>query len=200
MTSSTSHLNCRFSVENIPLYDSADDEPTSMSKDILLVSDGPVTQYGNMNTIQSAENPGNANTNELAPMSIDPLTASSNKFTPMTVEPLNAVAMGADLVENGSVEYSAQDTHDAPQNTMQQVANHQNQTNSPNNHSELVPLKLPKVRGRKPKYGPRKQLLNIPDICDRLASSVAREEILYCEVIISINVLKTWKFLDSYNL
>ncbi|KAK3144771.1 hypothetical protein QOZ80_4AG0317660 [Eleusine coracana subsp. coracana] len=174
----------RFSVENIPLYDSADDEPTSMSKDILLVNDGPITQYGNKSTIQSAENPGTARTNESIPMIIDSLTASSNEFTPLTIEPLNAIPMGADLVENGSIEYCAEHTHDAPQNTMQQVANHQNQTDSPNNnHSELAPLKLPKVRGRKPKHGPRKQSLNIPDICDHLASSVAREEILYCEEV-----------------
>lgn len=148
-----------------------------------------MTQYG----IQSAENPGIASTTESAPMSIDPLTGSSNEFTPMTVELLNAVPMGADLVENGSVEYCAQHTDDAPQNTMQQDANHQNQTDSQYNNQELVSLKLPKVRGRKPKYGPRKQLFNIRDICDRLASSVAREEILYCEVIILINVLKNWK-------
>ncbi|TVU14514.1 hypothetical protein EJB05_37988 [Eragrostis curvula] len=188
----------RFSVENIPLYDSADDEPTSISKDILLSNDGPITQYGNSNTIQSTENPGTvrahefapmvvepltASTNEPTPMSIDPLSASSNEFTPMTIEPLNAIPMGADLVENGSIEYSALDTHDTPQDTMQQVANQQNHTESQNNsdHSQLVPVKLLKVRGRKPKHGPRKQLLNIPDICDRLASSVAREEILYCE-------------------
>jgi hypothetical protein len=127
-------------------------------------------------------------TNELTPMSIDPLSTSSNEFTPMTIEPLNAIPMGGDLVENGLTEYCAQNTHDAPQNTMQQSVNHQNQSESQNNnHSKLVPLKLPKVRGRKPKHDPRKQLFNIPDICDQLASSVTREEILYCEVSISIN-------------
>ena len=111
---------CRFSVENIPLYDSADDEPTSINKDILLSSHGMVTEYSSISTVQSTENPGNAGTNEfapiivdeltassnvLAPMNIEPLTASSNEFTPMTIEPLNAMPMVAHVVENGSTEY-----------------------------------------------------------------------------------------------
>jgi hypothetical protein len=186
-------LIARFSVENIPLYDSADDAPTSISKDILLVNDEPITQYGhNNNTIQTTENSGTASINEFTPMSINPLTASSNESTPMTIEPLNAIPMGSDVVENGSTKYSAQHTHDA-RYTMQQAENDQNQTNSQNSNSNsgLIPLKLPKVRGRKPKHGPRKQFLNIPGICDRLASSVACEEILYCEVNIYINF--TWK-------
>ncbi|KAL6652891.1 hypothetical protein ACP70R_011816 [Stipagrostis hirtigluma subsp. patula] len=201
----------RFSVENIPLYDSADDEPTSLSKDILLANDGLVTQYRS-NTMQSAENPGtssnefvpmiveqstansnelapmtveprNASSNELAAMTVEPLNASSNEFTPMTIEPLNAIPMGSDFIETGPTEYSTQDARDAPRNPMCTVANQQNQTESQKNstHSELAPVKsLPKVRGRKPKRDPRKTL-SIPDICDRLASSVAREEILYCE-------------------
>ncbi|XP_062185244.1 histone-lysine N-methyltransferase ASHH1 isoform X2 [Phragmites australis] len=189
----------RFSVENIPLYDSADDERTSISKDILLANNCPITQYGNNNTVHSTETPVTASTNEfapmvveqliassneLAPMTVEPLTASSNEFTPMTIEPLNAIPMGADFVENGSVEYSAEDARDAPQNSVQKVANNQNQTESQNNnHSELVPVRSsPKLPGRKAKRGPRKQL-NITDICDRLASSVAREEILYCEEV-----------------
>ncbi|KAL5679244.1 hypothetical protein ACJX0J_005629, partial [Zea mays] len=56
-----------------------------------------------------------------------------------------------------------------------------NQTGSQNNgnHSALVPVK---PRGRKPKRIVHKQL-DIPDICDRLTSSVACEEILYCEEV-----------------
>jgi len=191
---------CRFSVENIPLYDSADDEPTSSNKDILLSSHGMVTEYSNISTVQSTENPGNAGTNEfapiivdeltassnvLAPMNIEPLTASSNEFTPMTIEPLNAMPMVAHLVENGSTAYSVQDTHDVSQNSVSKAANHANQTGSQNNsnHSALVPVKpAPKRRGRKPKRVLHKQR-DIPDICDRLTSSVACEEILYCEVI-----------------
>ncbi|KAL5650877.1 hypothetical protein ACJX0J_036335, partial [Zea mays] len=60
-----------------------------------------------------------------------------------------------------------------------------NQTGSQNNsnHSTLVPVKpTPKRRGRKPKRIVHKQL-DIPDICDRLTSSVACEEILYCEEV-----------------
>jgi hypothetical protein len=138
---------CRFSVENIPLYDSADDEPTSINKDILLSSHGMVT-----------ENPGNAGTNEfapiivdgltassngLAPMNVEPLTASSNEFTPMTIEPLNAMPMVAHLVEIGSTEYSVQDTHDVSQNSVAKAASHANQTGSQNNsnHSALGPCK-----------------------------------------------------------
>lgn len=186
---------CRFSVENIPLYDSADDEPTSINKDILLTSHGLVTQCSS-STVQSTENPGNARTNELAPMIVDQLTASSNGlapmnvepssassngFTPMNVEPLNAIPMAAHVVENGSTEYSVQD---ASQNLVPKSANHANETGSQNNsnHSVLVPVKpAPKRRGRKPKRVLPKQL-DIPDICDRLTSSVACEEILYCEV------------------
>ncbi|CAD6263699.1 unnamed protein product [Miscanthus lutarioriparius] len=192
----------RFSVENIPLYDSADDEPTSINKDILLSSHGMVTEYSSISTVQSTENPGNAGTNEfapiivdeltassngLAPMNIEPLTASSNAFTPMTIEPLNAMPMVAHVVENGSTEYSVQGTndHDVSQNSVPKAANHANQTGSQNNsnHSALVPVKsAPKRRGRKPKRVLHKQL-DIPDICDRLTSSVACEEILSCEEV-----------------
>jgi hypothetical protein len=187
---------CRFSVENIPLYDSADDEPTSINKEILVSSDGMVTQYSNISRVQSTENPGNTGTNEFAPIIVDELTTSSNGLAPMNVEPLtvssneftpsNAMPMVARLVENGSTGYSAQDTHDASQNSAPKAANHANQTGPQNNsnHSALVPVKpAPKRRGRKPKRVVHKQL-DIPDICDRLTSSVACEEILYCEVMV----------------
>ncbi|KAL6883594.1 hypothetical protein ACP4OV_011008 [Aristida adscensionis] len=189
----------RFSVENIPLYDSADDERTSVSKDILLVSDGPITPYSNNNIVQSADNSGTSSNefvpmvveqltvkeNKFTPMTVEPLSASSHEFTPMTIEPLNAIPMGVDFIENGSTEHSTQNTHDVPRNAVCKVENQQSQTESEKNstHSELFPVKpSPKVPGRKPKRHPRKQM-NIPDICDRLASSVAREEILYCEEV-----------------
>jgi len=184
----------RFSVENIPLYDSADDEPTSINKEILLGNGGSIAQYGNSDTVQNTENPGIANTNEFAPMiveqftassnelatmTVEPLAASSNEFTPMTIEPLNAIPMVARFAENGSTEHNAQDSHVASQNSVPEAAKHQNQTESQN--KALVPVKpIPKRRGRKPKRVVRK--LDIPDICDRLVSSVACEEILYCEV------------------
>jgi len=185
----------RFSVENVPLYDSADDEPTSINKEILLGNGGSIAQYGNSDTVQNTENPGIANTNEFAPMiveqftassnelatmTVEPLAASSNEFTPMTVEPLNAIPMGARFAENGLTEHNAQDSHVAPQNSVPEAANHENQTESQN--KALVPVKpIPKRRGRKPKRVVRK--LDIPDICDRLVSSVACEEILYCEEV-----------------
>lgn len=125
-----------------------------------------------------------ASSNELAPMSVEPITASSNEFTPMTTEPLNALPMVAHLAENGSTEYSVQDIHGASEISAPKAGNHANQTESQNNsnHSALIPVKpTPKRRGRKPKRVLRKEL-DIPDICDRLASSVACEEILYCEV------------------
>lgn len=189
----------RFSVENIPLYDSTDDEPTSINKEILLGNGGLIAQYDNGDTAKITENARTESTNEfapmmveqftaslneLAPMAVEPLAASSNEFVPMTIEPLNAIPMAAQFVENGSTEYSAQDTHLAPQNSVPEAANHQNQTESQNssNHLALVPVKsIPKRRGRKPKRVLVKQM-DIPDICNRLTSSVAREEILYCEV------------------
>jgi hypothetical protein len=98
----------------------------------------------------------------------------------MTIEPLNAIPMVARFAENGSTEHNAQDSHVTPQNSVPEAANHQNQTESQN--KALVPVKpIPKRRGRKPKRVVRKQL-DIPDICDQLVSSVACEEILYCEV------------------
>uniref|UniRef100_A0A0D3FVX7 SET domain-containing protein n=1 Tax=Oryza barthii TaxID=65489 RepID=A0A0D3FVX7_9ORYZ len=139
----------RFSVENVPLYDSADDEPTSIPKDIL-IKDEPNTQDGNNNTIQNTG---------------IPIIASSIDFT-----------------QNGSIEYGAQCAEDALQNSTRGVANLQNQS-APrdNNHTELVAVKRrPTLRGGKAKRGMRKQL-NVAGICDRLASEVAREEILYCE-------------------
>ncbi|EEC77282.1 hypothetical protein OsI_15918 [Oryza sativa Indica Group] len=138
-----------FSVENVPLYDSADDEPTSIPKDIL-IKDEPNTQDGNNNTIQNTG---------------IPIIASSIDFT-----------------QNGSIEYGAQCAEDALQNSTRGVANLQNQS-APrdNNHTELVAVKRrPTLRGGKAKRGMRKQL-NVVGICDRLASEVAREEILYCE-------------------
>lgn len=117
-------------------------------------------------------------------MAVEPLTASSNEFTPMTIEPLNAIPMGVDFTEDGTTGYGAQYADDALQNSTDKVANHQNQSVPQNNHhhTELVPVKIkPKFPGGKAKRDLRKQL-NVPDICDRLASAVAREEILYCEV------------------
>nr|CAB3487044.1 unnamed protein product [Digitaria exilis] len=190
----------RFSVENIPLYDSTDDEPTSINKEIFLGNGGLIAQYDNGDTAKITENARTESTNEfapmmveqftaslneLAPMAVEPLAASSNEFVPMTIEPLNAIPMAAQFVENGLTEYSAQDTHLAPQNSVPEAANHQNQTESQNssNHLALVPVKsIPKRRGRKPKRVLVKQM-DIPDICNRLTSSVAREEILYCEEV-----------------
>uniref|UniRef100_A0A0D3FVX9 SET domain-containing protein n=1 Tax=Oryza barthii TaxID=65489 RepID=A0A0D3FVX9_9ORYZ len=186
----------RFSVENVPLYDSADDEPTSIPKDIL-IKDEPNTQDGNNNTIQNTGipiiassskftpmnvEPSIASSNEFTPMNVEPLNVSSNELTPMTIEPLNAIPMGVDFTQNGSIEYGAQCAEDALQNSTRGVANLQNQS-APrdNNHTELVAVKRrPTLRGGKAKRGMRKQL-NVAGICDRLASEVAREEILYCE-------------------
>nr|CAH66406.1 OSIGBa0093L02.2 [Oryza sativa] len=186
----------RFSVENVPLYDSADDEPTSIPKDIL-IKDEPNTQDGNNNTIQntgipiiasSSEftpmnvEPSIASSNEFTPMNVEPLNVSSNELTPMTIEPLNAIPMGVDFTQNGSIEYGAQCAEDALQNSTRGVANLQNQSvPRDNNHTELVAVKRrPTLRGGKAKRAMRKQL-NVVGICDRLASEVAREEILYCE-------------------
>ncbi|KAF0893843.1 hypothetical protein E2562_029718 [Oryza meyeriana var. granulata] len=188
----------RFSVENVPLYDSADDEPTSIPKDILLIKDEPNTQDSNNNIVQGTENlriassnefapmtvePLIASSNEFAPMTVEPLTASSNEFTPMTIEPLNAVPMGVDFTQNGSIEYGAQYAEDALQNSTHEVANLQSQS-APrdNNHTKLVVVRRkPALHGGKARRGMHKQL-NVAGICDRLASAVAREEIMYCEV------------------
>uniref|UniRef100_A0A0E0KQQ1 Ubiquitinyl hydrolase 1 n=1 Tax=Oryza punctata TaxID=4537 RepID=A0A0E0KQQ1_ORYPU len=187
----------RFSVENVPLYDSTDDEPTSIPKDILLIKDEPFTQDGSNNSIQNTENPIIASSseftpmnveplvassNEFTPMNVEPLNASSNEFTPMTIEPLNAIPMGVDFTQNGSIECGAQYAEDALQNSTCEVANLQSQS-APrgNNHTELVAVKRrPALRGGKAKRGMHKQL-NVAGICDRFASEVAREEILYCE-------------------
>lgn len=190
----------RFSVENIPIYDSTDEEHTSIPKDILLAKNEPITQRSNNSTVQSTENPGiaisnelmamtvepfMAGSNELTPMTVEPLMASSNGLTPMTIEPLRAIPMGVDFVENGSTEYGAQYADDVLENSAHRVAKLQNRSSpqSKNHHTELVPVRSkPKFRGGKAKRGLRKQL-NVADICDRLSSAVAREEILYCEEV-----------------
>uniref|UniRef100_A0ACD5UYC0 Uncharacterized protein n=1 Tax=Avena sativa TaxID=4498 RepID=A0ACD5UYC0_AVESA len=172
----------RFSVENIPLYDSADDEPTSIPRDILLAEDQPMTQESNSGTVQNTENPEIASSNEFTPMTVEPLIA--NELTPMTVEPLRAIPAG-DFSENGSTEYGAQYADDTLQNSTHKIAKLENQSSPQNNnrHTELVLMRpKPKFRGGKAKRGLRKQL-NVADICDRLASAAAREEILYCEEV-----------------
>ncbi|VAH47780.1 unnamed protein product [Triticum turgidum subsp. durum] len=134
----------RFSVENIPLYDSTDDEHTSIPKDTILAKDEPVTQENNSNVAHTTENPE---------------IASSNEFTPLSVEPL--------------------------MNSMHKVARLENQSSPQNNnhHTELVLVRpTPKFRGGKAKRGLCKQL-NVADICDRLASAAARQEILFCEEV-----------------
>lgn len=189
----------RFSVENIPLYDSCDDEPTSIPRDILLPEDKPLTQESNNGTVQSTENPEIASSNEytpmiveplmassdeLTPVTVEPLTASSDELTPMTIEPLRAIPMG-DFNENGSTEYGAQYADDTLQNSTHKIAKLENQSSPQNNnhHTELVLVRpKPTYRGGKTKRGLRKQL-NVADICDRLASAEAREEILYCEEV-----------------
>uniref|UniRef100_A0A0D9W4Z1 Histone-lysine N-methyltransferase n=1 Tax=Leersia perrieri TaxID=77586 RepID=A0A0D9W4Z1_9ORYZ len=187
----------RFSVENVPLYDSADDAPMSIAKDILLIKDELITQDSNSNTVLNTENPsiGSSNvfqpmnveplvasSNEFTPVSVEPLAASSSEFTPMTIEPLNAIPMGVDFTQNGSIEYGAQYTEHALQSSTDEVASLQSQSApQENNHRELVVVRCkPALRGGKAKRGLRKQL-NVPGICDRLASAVAREEIMYCE-------------------
>ncbi|KAG8082001.1 hypothetical protein GUJ93_ZPchr0014g47413 [Zizania palustris] len=188
----------RFSVENVPLYDSADDAPTSIPKDIL-IKDETNTLDGNSNTVQITENPRIASSNEFTPMIVEPMIVSSNEFTPMAVEPLttslneftptiveplNAIPMGVEFTQNGSIEYGTQYVDDALQDSTHKAANLQSQTsqdNDKNYHRELVVVKpKPQFRGRKNKRGLRKQL-NVPGICDRLASAMAREEILYYE-------------------
>ncbi|KAM3367444.1 hypothetical protein ACQJBY_016195 [Aegilops geniculata] len=175
----------RFSVENIPLYDSTDDEHTSIPKDTILAKDEPVTQENNSNIVHTAENPEIASSNEFTPLSVEPLTASSDELTPMTIEPLIAVPVGVDIMENGLTEYGAQYSDDAAQNSMHKVAKLENQSSPQNNnhHTELVLVRpTPKFRGGKAKRGLRKQL-NVADICDRLASAAARQEILFCEEV-----------------
>lgn len=188
-------LNGRFSVENIPLYDSTDDEHTSIPKDTILAKDEPVTQENNSNMVHTTENPEIASSNEFTPLSVEPLTASSDELTPMTIEPLIAVPVGVDIMENGLTEYGAQYSDDTAQNSMHKVAKLENQSSPQNNnhHTELVLVRpTPKFRGGKAKRGLRKQL-NVADICDRLASAAARQEILFCEVKTNSNslVLKT---------
>jgi hypothetical protein len=135
-------------------------------------------------------NPEIGSSNEFTPMIVEPLAASSDEPTPMIVEALRVIPVG-DFIENGSTEYVAQYGDDNMQNSMHKIAKLENQSSPQNNnhHTELVPVRpLPKFRGGKTKRGLRKQL-NVADICDRLASAEAREEILYCEVKANCNPL-----------
>ena len=132
--------------------------------------------------------PLTASSDELTPMNVEPPTASSDELTQMTIEPLRAIPMG-DFSANGSTECGPQYADDALQNSTHKIAKLENQSSPQNNnhHTELVLVRpKPKIRGGKAKRGLRKQL-NVADICDRLASAEAREEILYCEVKTSCN-------------
>jgi hypothetical protein len=170
----------------------------------LAEEDKPNTQESNSGTVQSTGNREIASSNEftpmtaepsassgeLTPMIVEPLTASLDELTQMTIEPLRAIPVG-DFSENGSTEYGAEYADDTLQNSTHKIAKLENQSSpqNKNHHTELVPVRpKPAFRGGKAKRGLRKQL-NVADICDRLASAEAREEILYCEVKTNINPL-----------
>ncbi|XP_073003236.1 histone-lysine N-methyltransferase ASHH1 [Typha latifolia] len=159
----------RYSVENIPLYDSEDDEPAKFLKAIIPSKDTITLEKENENFLMNSE------------------ILEADLFSqamPISVEPLNSIPMEIDYVKNEAAEDDSMYQHDLQQNFTNKnsmISRIRSNSACRNYHIELSPSKnSPQFPGGKSKCLPRKQL-NVVLICERLASSEACEEILICE-------------------
>ncbi|XP_020112065.1 histone-lysine N-methyltransferase ASHH1 isoform X1 [Ananas comosus] len=151
----------RYSVENIPLYDSEDDEPTKYLKAIVPSTDSTITGKEQENFLSTDE------------------VLDSMEFSqpiPISIEPLCAIPMEIDFAKNDATAVNSMYVNDTQQNFREE-----NALIPRNFHTEPSPSKRsPHFPGRKAKTQVKKQL-NVALIAERLALAEAREEILACE-------------------
>lgn len=163
----------RYSVENVPLYDSDDDEPTSKSLNAIIpYSNLAIAEKDNEELLRNADFDS-------------PIFSQS---MPIAAEPINFAPMEIDEVKYDTPEEDTIYFESTQQNSTKKSAmlsrirsNHACR----NYHTESSPLSKSSSRnaGGKSKIGMRKQI-DVKLICERLAMAEAREEILAYEVII----------------
>ncbi|WOL02330.1 histone-lysine N-methyltransferase ASHH1 isoform X1 [Canna indica] len=161
----------RYSVENIPLYDSDDDEPTSKClKAIVPYNNVTIVDRENEELLRSTDDFGSAVLSQPMPIAVEPLN-----FVPMEISEAKYETTEEDFMygENSQQKF-------APKSAM--ISRIRSNSACRNYHIDSSPLSKNTSRypGGKSKFGVRKQV-NVKLICERLAMAEARNEIIACE-------------------
>ncbi|CAL9179297.1 unnamed protein product [Musa hybrid cultivar] len=154
----------RFSVENVPLYDSEDDEPTSKSLKAI------VPYKENEDFLGNADGFGSVVLSESIPMVVEPLN-----FVPMEVNGVKYETTEDECLyaENAQENFARKSAMISRIRSNSACRNYHIDSNSLSKTSSRYP-------GGKAKFGVRKQV-NVKLICERLAVAEAREEIIAYE-------------------
>lgn len=155
----------RYSVENVPLYDSEDDEPTSKSLKAI------VPYKENEDFLGNADGFGSVVLSESMPMVVEPLN-----FVPMEVNGVKYETTEDECMyaENAQENFARKSAMISRIRSNSACRNYHIDSNSLSKTSSRYP-------GGKAKFGVRKQV-NVKLICERLAVAEAREEIIAYEV------------------
>lgn len=167
--------NGRYSVENVPLYDSEDDEPAKKFLQAIVPSkDMMITEKENKGFLSITDGP---------------VSAVDTQLIPSSVEPLNSVPMEIDEVKSETREgddmYS-QNAHQSFMHKSAMISRIRSNSACRNYHIDSGPLSKssPHYSGGKSKNHATKQV-NIKLVGERLALAEAREEIYSFEVRMS---------------
>ncbi|XP_038989167.1 histone-lysine N-methyltransferase ASHH1 isoform X1 [Phoenix dactylifera] len=157
----------RYSVENVPLYDSEDDEPAKKFLQAIVPSKDMM--------ITAKENKG------FLRITDGPVSAVDTQLVPISVEPLSSIPMEIDEAKSETREDDNMYSQNAHQSFMRKsamISRIRSNSACRNYHIESGPLSktLPHYSGGKSKSHARKEV-NARLIGEHLASAEAREEI-----------------------
>ncbi|XP_042433925.1 histone-lysine N-methyltransferase ASHH1-like isoform X3 [Zingiber officinale] len=159
----------RYSVENVPLYDSDDDEPTSKSHNAIIPYI-PIAERDNEELLRNTDDFDSPIFSQSMPIVVEPIN-----FAPMEIDEAKY-----DTTEEDTIYLESTQQNSAKKSAM--ISRIRSNHACRNYHTESSPLSKSSSRnaGGKSKIGMRKQI-DVKLICERLAISEAREEILACE-------------------
>ncbi|XP_042433927.1 histone-lysine N-methyltransferase ASHH1-like isoform X5 [Zingiber officinale] len=162
----------RYSVENVPLYDSDDDEPTSKSHNAIIPYI-PIAERDNEELLRNTDDFDSPIFSQSMPIVVEPIN-----FAPMEIDEAKY-----DTTEEDTIYLESTQQNSAKKSAM--ISRIRSNHACRNYHTESSPLSKSSSRnaGGKSKIGMRKQI-DVKLICERLAISEAREEILACEFFI----------------
>ncbi|PKU70557.1 Histone-lysine N-methyltransferase ASHH1 [Dendrobium catenatum] len=181
-------LNDRYSVDNMPLYDSTDEETDSnFIKAIVQSNEGTTTETEIDESLRST---------------YDTDCEILSQALPINVEPLSSVPMEMEEEKNDTNELSNFYVHDAQQSPPQKtamVSRIRNRNVFRNYQIQSSPLSknLPPYSNGKLKNHVRRQV-NVKFICERLASKEACDELVSCEVCTQEFSISISKFKKSH--
>ncbi|PKA57371.1 Histone-lysine N-methyltransferase ASHH1 [Apostasia shenzhenica] len=163
----------RYSVDNIPIYDSTDDEPESkFLKETVQSNVGTTAETETVESVRST---------------YDPDCLMFSQALPINVAPLSSVPMAIDYGNHEPQKHNSLHQHDAQQNFVQTTMLSRIRSNSVcrNYHIQSSPLSRisPHYSNGKSKIHVARQA-NVKLICERLSSKTA------CDELISIEELK----------